>query len=205
MRLYHHPLSSNSRRAAMAACQLGIKLELVVVDLAKAEHRSAEFLRVNPNGKVPVLDDDGFVLWESHAIIQYLADSTPGQTLYPQEVRARADVNRWLFWSAAHFTAAVGIISREKLSKRMVGGTGGPDPVEVRRGETLLAACADVLDAHLVGKPWIAQGQLTLADLAIAAPLMHTAAADLPVRGYAHLQAWFAKVQALEAWQKTAL
>ncbi|HEY1811380.1 MAG TPA: glutathione binding-like protein [Kofleriaceae bacterium] len=82
----------------------------------------------------------------------------------------------------------------------MVGGVGGPDPVEVKRGETLLAACAQVLDAHLADKPWIALKQLTLADLAIAAPLMHTTAAQLPILGYAHVQAWFGRVRALEAW-----
>ena len=81
---------------------------------------------LNPNGKVPLLDDDGFLLWESHAIMQYLADKSPGQALYPEDVQARADVNRWLFWSAYHFTPAVGFISRERVSKRMVGGSGAP-------------------------------------------------------------------------------
>ena len=66
-------------------------------------------------------------------------------------------------------------------------------------------AAAGVLDAHLADRQWIAQDALTLADLAIAAPLMHTAAAALPVRGFAHLQAWFARVQALDAWKKSAM
>jgi glutathione S-transferase len=203
MRLYHHPLSSNSRRVVMAAIHLNIRLDLVVVDLTKGEHRTAEYLQLNPNGKVPLLDDDGFQLWESHAIMQYLADRSPGQALYPIDARARADVNRWLFWSAYHFTPAVGMISRERVSKSMVGGSGAPDPVEIERGEALLAAAARVLDAHLAGKRWIAQNRLTLADLAIASPLMHTAAAQLPVMEYEHLQAWFARVQALDAWKKS--
>src|SRR5579862_1624600 len=104
MRLYHHPLSSNARRAVMAALHLGTEVELVHVDLGKGEQRKPDYLKRNPNGKVPVLDDDGFLLWESCAIMQYLADRTPGQTLYPTELRARADVNRWLFWSAHHFS-----------------------------------------------------------------------------------------------------
>jgi glutathione S-transferase len=203
MRLYYHPLSSNSRRVVMTAIHLNARLELVVVDLPGGEHRGSEYRRLNPNGKVPLLDDDGFHLWESHAIMQYLADRSPGQVLYPQDIQARADVNRWLFWSAYHFTPAVGVISRERVSKRMVGGSGRPDPVEIERGEAMLAAAARVLDAHLAGKQWIAQDALTLADLAIAAPLMHTAAAQLPVMGYENVQAWFARVQALEAWKKS--
>lgn len=203
MQLYYHPFSSNSRRVLLTAIELDMKLELVVVDLLNGQQRDAQYLRLNPNGKVPLLDDDGFHLWESHAIMQYLADKSPGQTLYPLDARARADVNRWLFWSAYHFTPAVGFISRERVAKRMVGGSGGPDPVEIARGETLLTAAARVLDDHLAGNEWIAQGRLTLADLAVAAPLMHTAAAQLPVLEFENLQGWFARVAALEAWKRS--
>jgi len=187
----------------MTAIHLNVKLEMIVIDLLKGDHRTPEYLHLNPNGKVPLLDDEGFLLWESHAIMQYLADKTPGQTLYPEDVQARADVNRWLFWSAYHFTPAVGLLSRERVSKRMVGGSGVPDPVEIERGEALIKAAACVLDAHLAQKQWIAQDRPTLADLAIAAPLMHTAAAQLPVTGYENMQAWFARVQQLEAWKRS--
>jgi len=203
MRLYYHPLSSNSRRVVMTAIDLDVRLELVVVDLSNGEHRTPDDLNLNPNGKVPLLDDEGFHLWESHAIMQYLADKTPGQDLYPRDIQARADVNRWLFWSAYHFTPAVGLISRERVSKRMVGGSGAPDPLEIERGETLLKAAASLLDAHLAQRQWIAQDRPTLADFAIASPLMHTAAAQLPVTGYENMQAWFARVQALDAWKRS--
>ena len=113
MRLYHHPLSSNARRARMAAIQLDVDVELVLVDLSKGEQRRPEFLRLNPNGRVPVLDDDGFILTESHAIMQYLAVRTPGQSLYPTAPQARADVNRWMFWSAQLFQPAVSVINWE--------------------------------------------------------------------------------------------
>ena len=100
MRLYHHPMSTNSRRARMAAIALDAPLDLVLVDLSKGEHKRPDFLRMNPNGRVPVLEDEGFYLDESHAIMQYLAVRTPGQALFPMAPQARADVNRWMFWSA---------------------------------------------------------------------------------------------------------
>lgn len=203
MRLYYHPVSSNSRRVLLTAIILDAKLDLITVDLLKGEHRADAYLRINPNGKVPLLDDDGFRLWESHAIMQYLADKKGEELLYPKDVQRRADINRWLFWSAYHFTPAVGIISRERISKKMVGGTGDPDPAEIARGEALLFASAKVLDGHLADKQWIAQDGLTLADLAIASPLMHAKAAKLPIAAYGHLQRWFAQVRALDAWQKS--
>ncbi|HEY8039195.1 MAG TPA: glutathione S-transferase family protein [Polyangiaceae bacterium] len=203
MRLYHHPLSSNARRAVMAALHLGTKVDLVLVDLGKGEQRQPGYLKMNPNGRVPVLEDDGFVLWESHAIMQYLAEKTPGQSLYPQEARGRADVNRWLFWNAHHFAPAVGVLNWERMVKRLVGA-GDPDPAEVARGEKLVTQFAGVLDAHLAGKQWIAQDRLTLADLALATPLMSTAPARLPVADLPRLQAWFGRVQELDAWKKTS-
>ena len=106
MRLYYHPLSSNSRRVLLTAHHLGLDLELVVVNLTGGEHKTPEYLRLNPNGRVPTLVDGGFELWESHAIMQYLADKSPEQDIYPKDVSARADVNRWLFWSAYHFAPA---------------------------------------------------------------------------------------------------
>lgn len=205
MRLYYHPLSSNSRRVTLTAYHLGLGLELAVVDLSRGEHKTPEFLSLNPNGRVPMLVDGDFHLWESHAIMQYLADKSPEQDIYPQDISARADVNRWLFWSANHFAPAVGVIIRERVSKRILGGSDPPDPLEIARGEALLPAVAGVLDRHLAGKQWIAQGRLTLADFAIASPLMHMEAAQLPVTEFENLQAWFARVQSLDAWTKSSV
>jgi glutathione S-transferase len=204
LRLYHHPFSINARRAAMAALQLGAPVELVFVDLQKRENHQPQFLRMNPNHKVPVLEDGDFYLWESSAIMQYLADKTPRQTIYPTDLRARADVNRWLFWCAQHFTPAVGILNWENAVKKMIG-LGGPDPAEVKRGEGLVTEFAGILDAHLAGREWISGAALTLADLSIAAPLGATAHARLPVQQFRNVQQWLARVQALDSWKKTQL
>ena len=208
MRLYHHPYSDCSRRAVMTARHLDVPVELVLVDLQKGEQRQPHFLKLNPNHRVPVLEDDGFVLWESHAIMQYLADKAPGQTLYPTEIRARADVNRWLFWCGEHLAPAVGILNREYFIKRMIG-LGGPDPAEVKRGEDLVCEFGGVLDAHLASREWMCGSALTLADLALVTPLTGLLAATtpekLPVGPFANVQRWLARVQTLDAWKRTAV
>ena len=203
MRLYYSPLSSNARRARLAALQLGLAVDFVPVDLPKSEHRTPEFLRKNPNGLVPVLEDGDLLLTESHAIMQYLADKTPGQTLYPQELAARADVNRWLFWNASHFQPAVSVLNWEHVVKAIIG-LGAPVPSEVARGTALLTRHAAVLEGHLDGKEWIAQGRLTLADLAICTPLMTMVPAKLPLGDFKNVLAWFERMQALECWKATA-
>jgi glutathione S-transferase len=203
MRLYHFPISFNARRAVMTAIHLGVDVDLILVDLAKGEQRKPEFLLRNPAGRVPVLEDGDFVLSESHAIMQYLADSTPGQTVYPKELRARANVNRWLFWSANHFSPAVSILNWEHRVKGILG-LGEPDPAAVKRGEALVIDNARILDAHLAGKQWIGGDRLTLADLALAAPLMAIRQAKLPVNDFANLMVWLRRVEALDAWKRTS-
>jgi glutathione S-transferase len=202
MRLYHHPISTNARRAVMTAYHLGAPVELVLVDLTRGAHLSPQFVKLNPNHKVPVLEDDGFVLWESYAIVQYLADKTPGQTIYPVEPRARADVNRWLFWCAQHFMPAAGILNWENHIKPLAG-LGVADPAEVRRGEQQVLEFGGILDAHLANREWVCGPALTVADFSLAAPLADIESAKLPVGDFAHMKRWLARVQRLDAWERT--
>ena len=203
VRLYHNTYSSNSRRVVMTALHLQIPLDLVSVDLMDQGDR-AKLLHINPNSKIPVLEHDDLLLWESCAIMQYLTEQVPGQTLYPSAARERADVNRWLFWCVQHFAPAIAIVVRENFVKRMLGA-GEPDMHEVARGELQIAQFAYVLNEHLTQRTWVCGDTLTLADFAIAAPLMATAQARLPVLQYEHLQSWFSRVQQLDCWQRAAM
>ena len=201
MRLYHNPMSSNARRTLMTAIHLDLPVELAEVDLMNMDDRR-RLGELNPNVKVPVLADGTFLLWESCAIMQYLAGKAPGQTLYPEAAQARADVDRWMFWCAQHFAPAIAVLTWERAWKGMTG-CGDADPLEVARGERELAECAFVLDNHLAGRSWVCGDSLTLADFALAAPMMYSDKVALPLAQYDHLQAWFARVQQLPAWQET--
>jgi glutathione S-transferase len=204
MRLYQHPMSANARAATMTALHLKAPVELVFVDLQKGDQHLPEYLNMNPNHRVPVLEDGDFYLWESRAIMQYLADKTPGQTLYPTDLKARADVNRWLFWTAQHFAPAISVFFWENVVKGMIG-RGAPDPVELQRGDRLFNEFAAVLDNHLTDRKWVCGSDLTLADLSIAAAYACAAPGKAPVAWYANIQKWFMRMQRQEVWQKTEL
>ncbi|MET3654907.1 glutathione S-transferase family protein [Dyella japonica] len=202
MRLYYNPISTCSRRVLMVAHQLSIKVDLVPIDLFKGEQNSPEFLKLNPNHRVPVLEHEGFVLWESYAIMQYLADISLGQTLYPIDPTARADVNRWLFWCGQYFMPGIGILNWENSIKAQAG-IGPADSAEVARGERLLIEAATILDNHLTDREWISGSGLSIADFAIAAPLADQLRAKLPVTDLPNLQRWLKQIQALDAWKST--
>ena len=105
--LYDVQPSPHARKVRLLAAELGIKLTKVACDPRIGETRAAEYLAKNPNGRVPTLEEDGFVLWESNAIVRYLAAKHAGGTLWPAELQPRADVDRWMEWQSTSFTPAV--------------------------------------------------------------------------------------------------
>src|SRR5689334_16101782 len=101
MKLYDVAASPNCRKVRVIARELGLQLELLSIDFTAAKQPA--YLAQNPAGKVPTLvDDDGFVLWESGAILIHLAEKKPSSGLLPLEAHARGDVMRWLLFTATH-------------------------------------------------------------------------------------------------------
>jgi glutathione S-transferase len=111
-------------------------------------------------------------------------------------------MNRWLFWCAAHLAPANASIVRENFVKPLKGEA--TDPAELARGLAAFAQHAPILDARLVGKSWIANDGLSLADFSLAAGFALAGPAKLPIADYPNLRAWLGRVQALDAWQRTA-
>jgi glutathione S-transferase len=203
MKLYINQGSPNVRRVRLTAAVLGIELEEEVLDLRKGEQRAPAYLRLNPNGSVPTLVDGDFVLTESRAIMQYLAARKPEAGLLPGDERLRADVTRWQFWDASHFSPPLGTFFFEKLVKPMIGA-GEPD---ARRIEDALAGFrrfATVLDRHLEGKEHVVGTALTLADLTLASSLMYAERTEVPLSEFPAIQAWFSRIAAMDAWASTA-
>jgi glutathione S-transferase len=203
MKLYHNPLSPNVRRVRLTAAVLGIELEEKKLDFAKGEHKNPEYLALNPNGAVPTLTDGDFVLTESRAIMQYLASKKPESGLLPRDEAARADVTRWQFWDASHFSPHVAGIAFEKLLKGMLG-MGDPDPRKIEEGLANFRRFGAVLDKRLAGKSYVVGNALTLADLTLASSLMYAKQAELPLSEVPNVQSWFGRISDLDAWKKTS-
>lgn len=199
MKLYHNPFSPNARRVLAVARHLGIKLDEQVLDFAKGDLRKPEFLSLNPNAKVPVLVDGDYVLTESRAIVQYLAEGTP---LLPNEKKARADITRWQFWDAAHFSPALGGIAFERLVKPMMG-LGEPSQAAITEHLANYERFAKVIDGHLKGRDWLVDKSMTIADFTVACSMTYAAATDVPLDPYKNLKSWLGRISELPAWRET--
>jgi glutathione S-transferase len=202
MKLYMNPLSPHVRRVRLTAAVLGLQLEEQLIDFARGEHKSAAYLALNPNGAVPTLVDGDLVLTESRAIVQYLADQRPASGLLPRDGRARADVTRWQFWDAAHFSPQLGTLVFEKIIKPMMR-IGEPDPRKIEEAIAGYRRFAAVLDGRLAGRQYVVEGALTLADLTIAASLMYAEQTGAPLGEFANVQSWFSRMSEMDAWRKS--
>lgn len=200
MQLYLFAASPNAVKPSVVAYHTGLNVERIMVDLRQGAQKSPEFLKLNPNGKMPVLVDGDFVLWESTAIMAYLAHKA-NSPLWPIAPQAQADVMRWLSWELAHWGPSCAILLRENLVKKVMQGQ-DPDPAEVQRGLDAFRLYAGILDNHLKGRPYVSGDALTIADYGLAAPLSLAEAAGLPVSEFSALKSWFGRVAAEPAWGK---
>ncbi|MCB9764927.1 MAG: glutathione S-transferase family protein [Alphaproteobacteria bacterium] len=208
MVLHTNPFSTNGRRVALVVAQLGLDIETNIIDFATGANKAPDFLAINPNGQVPALVDDDLTLWESNAIAQYLCDvareqgNDEAEALLPSDPGARADVMRWQCWQLAKWDDVTGPLLFECVLKPMLMGA-SPDPERVAKTQEKFRAKAALLDAALEGREWFVGDGPTLADFAIATPLMYAEGAQMPVGEFKNLAAWLARVRELPAWKAT--
>ena len=188
MRLHDSAISGNSYKVRLLAAHLGIPLEIVPVDILRGESRTPEFLRMNPNGRTPLLEDDGFVLAESNAILAYLARGT---RFLPDERRAFGLVFQWLFFEQYSHEPFIAT-SRFHLEHR-------PDTSERAR---LLAdrreggwAALRVMEGHLTRRDFFV-GQYTIADVALFAYTHVSDEGGFPLDDFPAIRSWLERVRA---------
>jgi glutathione S-transferase len=202
MKLYVLPPSPRALKVVALKNYLGLDCDMQLVHLSKDDHLVPGYELLNPNRKMPILEDDGFMLWESNAILQYLASKKPETGLWPTDSRGQADVLRWMFWESSHWDQqACGAIGFERASK-IVLRIGAPDPARIADGEREFHRFAAVLNTHLKGRSWLVGNALTVADFAVGAWIPVAGAFQLPMGEYREILRWYEEGLAqLPAWQ----
>jgi glutathione S-transferase len=201
MKLYSIHNSNNCRRVNATIFHLGLDVE--VVELAMGDLKKPEYLALNPNGKVPTLVDGDLALWESRAIMQYLAAKKPESGLWPNDVGRRADIARWQFWEAAHLSRGTGAYAFENLFKKIFMKQEA-DPAALAVGEKEWRTFAPVLNAQLEPRKWILGNDMTLADFSVGACFSYAEPSGLPLNDYRHIKAWLSRLGEVPAWKSTA-
>lgn len=202
MKLYGFPGSPNTWKVRALVAHLGLPVEDVLVDLSKGAHLQPDYLALNPTGRTPTLVDGDFVLWESQAIMEYLAGQTTNE-LWPDDPKARAEISQWLSWTLAHwYSGACQTLLFENLVKPIFQ-LGTPDPAIVERANACFHKEAAMLDGHLSEQPYLAKSGMSIADFSAAVPLAYAEMGGMPVADHPRVQDWASRIFALPAWRST--
>jgi glutathione S-transferase len=199
--LYELQPSPHARKVRLLAAELGIALNKVPVDPRIGETRTSEFLAMNPNGRIPTLEDDGFVLWESPAILKYLSAKRPDRGLCGDDPKTQALVDQWICWWVGGPEAAMDALAWEILIKPKVLNQPGNDPGIIADAHARLGRFLPVLDKQLEGRDYIL-GPLSVVDFLIG-PRFDSAPAilNIDVSPYQNINAWHERLRAKPYWK----
>ncbi len=199
------PGSHHCRRVAMLIHELKLDVTMQNVDVRPpgmgGENESPEFKRLNPNAKVPVLRDGDFVLTESNAIMTYPCEKHGHSAFWPEELAARARIQSWQYWQAAHLSPTADGLLSENMVSPMMGRE--PDAAILAELTKSFHRWADVLDDALGRHDYLTGSEPTCADLSVVTALMYAAPARIPTAEHAVLSEWLKRMHARDSWIAT--
>lgn len=200
IKLYRHALSGHSHRVELLLSLLDLNVEIIDVDLMGGEQRTPEFLKKNPLGKVPVLEDGDVTLFDSNAILVYLASQYDKQRQWlPEDAVAAATVQRYL-------SVAAGPIAFGPAAARLVTVFGAGLDVDVAL--EISKGILTPLDEHLETNDWLAAANPTIADVANYAYVAHAPEGNIDLAAYPNIKNWLQRIESLPgfvAMQSTAV
>ncbi len=185
MRLYTFTITPNNRKVEAFVRHFGLDVEVHHVSFKDKETQSPAYLAINPMGRVPALTDGDFKLWESNAILTYLATKFPETRALPTDPRGRADVDRWLHWQSCHLMPAMGALKTAD-----------------EKDTSVVTPLLKILDQQLKGRDYVL-GSLTVVDFAIAAYLMTKLGRQLDYSEVPNVVAWVARIGKLKGFVET--
>lgn len=203
MKLHFHPVSTTSRPIVLFCAEEKIAYEPVVVDLMTGAHHKEPFTSLNPSRQVPVLEDDGFVLCESSAILKYLAEKT-GSKAYPKDLKARARVNERMDWiNTNHYREWGYHLIYPQIFPHHERKIEAAQKSLLEWGKEKSEAWLQILDQHVIGKhKYLCGDEITIADYFGAEILWAGNLIGCTFKRFPNVDRWMSTMRALPNWAK---
>jgi glutathione S-transferase len=193
MKFYGSKASGNAYKVRILLALLRVPHEEVTIDFAKREHKTPEFLRLNPRGEVPVIEDGAVVLWDSGACLVYIARKYGGELLLPVDAAGLAEVTQWLALAASEIQFGLQYARRGLLQGRWTAGT-------LEQGHAIARVALDAIEQRLHKHDWLALARPTIADVACF-PYVETAPeSGIALDAYPCTRSWLARCKELPGW-----
>lgn len=196
IRVYGYERSSNVQKVTWLCDELGVPFEMIPKGGPHGGHKEADYLRLNPNGQIPTIDDDGFILWESNSIVRYIAERHGGGRLIPDTPQKRAIANKWMDWQLAALgrpsTALVNAVFRKVPQERSAA--------DVAAAIEGLAGQWRRFESDFGAGPFVA-GDFSIGDIALAIYVHRWYAADVDKPAFPILRAWYERLAVRPAFK----
>jgi len=191
LKIWGRLTSVNVQKVVWCADELGLAYDRIEAGRDFGLVDTPGYRAKNPNGLVPVIEDDGFVLWESNAIVRYLASRYSEGTLWPADRQVRADADRWMDWQATSFNPVIGPAFWQLI--RTAPDRRDAAVIEAARetGEKKLA----ILDAHLATREFVAGPSFTMGDIPLGCSVDRWYKLPLPRETHVHVARWYAALR----------
>ena len=199
IKLYTFPASSNSRKVRIALIEKGLEFERVTIDLSKREQKNPDYSKIHPFGLVPALDDEGFIVYDSTIINEYLEDEYPYPPLLPKDSEGRARARLMEDLRDSHFNPACGQLNRELRKPEAER-----DPKVIEQARAKITECFDRLEKELEGREYLA-GPFSLADIAFIPNIDTLDRIQVQVDPkYKNILAWIARLKGRPSFAASA-
>lgn len=188
IKLYRNPKSGHCHRVELMLAFLGVPYETIDLDMANGAHKAPDYLKISPFGLVPAIDDGGYTLADSNAILIYLVQTYgQGSQWLPTDPKAAAEVQRWL-------SVAADNIYSGPCAARLVKVFGAPldHAASVQKAHALFK----VMEAHLQDRAWLATDEITIADVAGYSYIAHAPEGGVDLAPYPNIRTWLVRIEA---------
>ncbi|MBG9388528.1 glutathione S-transferase family protein [Caenimonas aquaedulcis] len=190
LKIWGRITSINVRKVVLAAQWMGIPFERTDAGAQYGVVTTAEYREKNPNSLVPLMEDDGFVLWESNVIVRYLCAKHASGTLYPEALKARFDAERWMDWQQTTLNPA----GRNAFIQLFRTPADQRSPAVIAESVAAMQPLMARIDAHLAKQSFMAGNTFTMADIPIACDVHRWQGLPLEHPALPHLQRWYAGI-----------
>jgi glutathione S-transferase len=201
LKLWGRITSINVQKVRWALAEMGVAHERIEAGMQFGVVNEGYYRAMNPNGRVPTIDDEGFVLWESNAIVRYLAARHGAGSLWPTSLTVRADADRWMDWATTTLQPAVTPVFWNLIRT-------APENRNMKLVAEQTAAANEafqIIDRLLADRPWVAGDQMTMGDIPLGTFVHRWLRLPVERPAMPHLQAYFDRLQQREAYRETVM
>ena len=195
IKLYDHPLSGNSYKVRLLLAHLGIEYQKIFVDIFKGEHKSDEFSRINPNQKIPVMSDDDYIIWESNAILVYLAKKYQPNNYLSEDPKELGLISQWLIFGK---TSIDPFLAVSRYFVRFLG-EGNYDKKQLENLQSQGNGSLEIMNDRLAGNEFLA-GNYSIADMACYPYVTLSNEGGFDLSGYPNVRDWCSRIESQQGF-----